>query len=164
MKRLIADGGYKSIVEAEETGAATGKAGVVLLSVTPSVEGSWSSYGIRQFLGSDGSFRNLQWKLAATRNPITRLTARSNELPDVEGNSETGKNESDVETEWKKGKVPGSGSEKWIVSFKDVVEARRFVRAWHRREWPVKEKRGGGDRVEGVVGAGKAMVSAVLLW
>lgn len=106
--------------------------------------------GIKGFLERDGRARNLAWRLSGNKeNVITKV-----ESPD-----------------------PGDKN-KWIVSFRDGNEARRFVRVWHRRKWLGFQKMGvrkwegldGGEERprsgEGLVDVveEEPIVNAELLW
>lgn len=51
-----------------------------------------------------------------------------NELESSEGNGEA--DESDELTPQQ------TNTKRWILSFSDESEARRFIRAWHRRQFP----------------------------
>lgn len=44
-------------------------------------------------------------------------------------------------------------SGRYIISFMDRAEARRFVRAWHRRECPLQDEYNEGDEPPPVVNA-----------
>ncbi|EEP77723.1 predicted protein [Uncinocarpus reesii 1704] len=75
---------------------------------------------IAQFLRYDSENRKLQWKLANVANPILPLTGESHTVLD--------RVESAVQS--------AKGLSSWRVLFENPSEARRFVRAWHRRPWP----------------------------
>jgi len=153
LAQVVNDGGYKQILQAEASGSAQGKAGVIKLSITPAIEGTLTSYGIRKFIEKDGFHRNLKWNLCKGENAITPLLGGDSSGGDlgVEMNSTMNKR---------------NRFSAWVVAFMDAVEARRFIRTWHRREWPDYDTKGrrSGLKELGVVDEQSATVHAELLW
>jgi hypothetical protein len=72
---------------------------------------------VRQAINADGKKRNLHWKLAGEERAVLKADG---------GNA-------------------GHGPAKFIVSFQDSHEARRFVREWHRRPFPMQREVRLGD-------------------
>ncbi|CAL3968055.1 unnamed protein product [Diplocarpon coronariae] len=101
-------------------------------------------------LGEDGVRRNLHWRLAGgSGEAITKL--ETNILAQrAEGGTRF------------EGRLHGGyrGPARYIISFKDSNEARRFVREWHRRPFPTN----GSVRYEQPVHEPPAIVNAEVLW
>lgn len=88
-------------------------------------------YYLVNFLYQDGIRRNLEWKLAGGRNNVYKIKGSESE----------------------KRRTP----ERYVIPFKDQQEARRFVREWHRREFPMAKKK--DDR-----GELPPIVNAEIIW
>ncbi|PBP28418.1 hypothetical protein BUE80_DR000568 [Diplocarpon rosae] len=101
-------------------------------------------------LGEDGVRRNLHWRLAGeSSEAITKL--ETNILAQrAEGGTRF------------EGRLHGGyrGPARYIISFKDSNEARRFVREWHRRPFPTDSM----ERHEQLVDEPPAIVNAEVLW
>lgn len=128
--KLLSEGGPQGIASRQSMGQ-----GLVLLSVDL---GHIRAHDLRDALGVDGKRRNLHWRLA--QNPIVKVE----EQPDEQGGDE-------APTKAVRGSV------KYILALKDRNEARRFVREWHRRPFPVQKQPGPGDEEP-------PMVSTQILW
>lgn len=155
-KQLLGGGGYKPILRAQASGSAQGRAGVIKLKIVPAVEGTRTKYGIRRFIERDGHTRNLRWHLCDGRHAITSTEAEDEKEYLGEGDAEA-EMHMNMEREEKRGMAVA-----WVVAFKDMVEARRFIRTWHRREWPDYDQK--DMRELGVVAEQPAMIHAELLW
>ncbi|KAK2629635.1 hypothetical protein QTJ16_000455 [Diplocarpon rosae] len=101
-------------------------------------------------LGEDGVRRNLHWRLAGdSSEAITKL--ETNILAQrAEGGTRF------------EGRLHGGyrGPARYIISFKDSNEARRFVREWHQRPFPTNSM----ERHEQLVDEPPAIVNAEVLW
>lgn len=140
MKKLLNQRGYNQIVSPDDK---TGR------SVLVWVEGYQPTlYGIQSMIHADGRNRGLAWGLANSQKPIVKV------------------NESNIQTS----ESDGAGSlrdedelqrqrlyPRYIASFVDENEARRFIRAWHRRPFPLQ-----GENV--AIGEPLPLVHAELLW
>jgi hypothetical protein len=145
MRRILAAGGHPAIVARQSISE-----DLVLLSLD---KGHVGIYDLRAAIGRHGKERNLQWNLLPGKEDIVRLAGGKAVAEDGEVGAEL---EALRDVEEKKGK-------KWqpprfILSFKDNQEARRFVRAWHRRPFPLTTgPQNPGDE-------GPPIVNAELLW
>ena len=74
-----------------------------------------SLYALQHAISRDGRARGLAWALAEVESPIEKV------LEYVEDSQS-----------------PDSASPRWLISFQDENEARRFVRLWHHRPFPLK--------------------------
>jgi len=94
----------------------------------------------------DGKNRNLHWALA--ENGISALA--SNQPDDVkEELFGDGDSEMEIEAAKKVFRLPA----RYVLSFKDQYEARRFVREWHRRPFPIDKEISPGDEIQPIVNA-----------
>jgi hypothetical protein len=126
MLRLISEGGYPAIVARQQKSEDVG----VLLSLD---KGHVSIYDLRGALWRDGRQRNLQWSLVDGDEDIVRLEGGKTVSDEGDG----------VEPELLQD-VDGKKKRRWqpprfILTFKDGQEARRFVRAWHHRPLHLRE-------------------------
>lgn len=122
--RLIAHGTLPVIAEQQAKGDA-----LVLFALD---RGHLSVFDLEMLLGKDGRARNRLWNLwgGGTRGAaIHKLT--SARLAAVEKNEDLKVGENGEPR--KQVRRPPS---RFIVAFRNMKEARRFVRAWHRRELP----------------------------
>lgn len=80
---------------------------------------------IRSLINQDGRDRGLPWATEGGSRSVTKLDSPhiSPEAPDALEQADS--------------EVNRRSSARWIISFIDENEARRFVRAWHRRPWPL---------------------------
>jgi hypothetical protein len=130
MTRVLSEGGPKGIASRQSRGE-----GLVLFSLD---SGQISAYDLKSaFLRPDGKRRNLHWSLA--EDPIVRLDEEQDDGKGIEGLAAGDKT-------WKR--VTRS-----IIAFKDHNEARRFVREWHRRPFPVRRWPNPGDEAPPIVSA-----------
>ncbi|KAI9645275.1 hypothetical protein NHQ30_006010 [Ciborinia camelliae] len=107
----------------------------VLFTLTiPSI--GLSSWGLREILEADGKRRNLLWRFAR-QGAIVRLGEKAKVRPGQElgyqGENGIG------------GKKVYNTSGRYIISFLDRAEARRFVREWHKRPCPLQKEYKDGD-------------------
>lgn len=141
LKRLIKDGGYPEIIPSDNI-----LENKVLFSLD---KGSPTIYALRAMLSKDQKERNLQWKLSGGINEIIKLGESKMEVPqDDDGNTLEDGHES---------KNRRTQPVKWVLTFKDSQEARRFVRSWHQR--PVQSLQ---DRLPD--GEPSPRARAILLW
>lgn len=80
---------------------------------------------IKHMLTTDGRDRGLAWDMSIDRPDTSNITAESFE---DSTSSETG--------EFAEMGPPRHATSRWVISFSDENEARRFIRAWHRRPFP----------------------------
>jgi hypothetical protein len=116
MQRLLDDGGPVAIA-----GRKSKTEDMVLVSTDI---GQISQADLLDGIKRDGRNRNLHWKLANVENPIMRL----HDWPVGEDGAE--KPEKTRDGRWRK---PPKPLGRYVISFKDRHEARRFVREWHKR-------------------------------
>ena len=125
VKRLINQRGYTQLVSHNE------KAGRAVLFWVNGHQPSTNL--VRNVIAQDGRDRGMEWIPVNRRNSIEKV-----DVPIVIGDAEDlddseSKEIEDVEE-------PGGTRRhypRWIIPFVDEDEARRFVRAWHQRPFPV---------------------------
>ena len=103
---------------------------------------------IKKMIGQDAKIRGLAWALANSENPIEKV-----EVP-LAASEETKRTEYDEDDEASPSR---RAYPRWIISFSDENEARRFTRAWHRRPFPLD-----GGTV--AVGEPPPLVHAEIIW
>ena len=133
---MIAEGGHPLI-----TARQSKSEDMVLFSLD---KGYVGIYELRAALGRDGKQRNLQWNLLPGDDDIVKLDGTKADATEAELE--------DHESRRRKRRQPP----RFIISFKDQQEARRFVRAWHKRPFPSAQERQPEDEAP--------IVNAVLLW
>jgi hypothetical protein len=137
MQRMIAEGGHPGIAKRQSKSE-----DMVLFSLD---KGYVSFYDLRAALGRDGKERNLQWNLLQGDDDIVKLdTKKEAELEEDE----------DKDGQRRKRRAPP----RYIISFKDNQEARRFVREWHQRPFPLSQERQNPED------EAPPIVNAELLW
>lgn len=135
VRSLVARGGYAQIVGegVGEQGVAFGerKGGRVLMEFYGGVQPT--RYEIDEAIGLDIRARGLGWKIDRTDGfAAQRLESGKFEFDAEPGSEQEGNgNVWGAEKEAKERR--DKGNPKWIVSFEDLIEARRFARAWHQR-------------------------------
>lgn len=145
MQRLIALGGHPAIVARQSKSE-----NLVLLSLD---KGPVAVYDLRAAIGRDGKERNLQWNLLLGKDDIVKLDGGKALSEEEERAAELDTLQGLEEKRRKRWQLP-----RFVVSFKDNQEARRFVRGWHRRPFPLaRGLHNPGDE-------GPPMVNAELLW
>ena len=79
---------------------------------------------IKTTVAADGRFRGLAWNVSVEKVEVTQAP-----LGEVEEQAlDTGLNHSITDVE-----VGRPSPTRWILTFKDETEARRFIRTWHRK-------------------------------
>lgn len=101
---------------------------------------------IREMINQDGRKRGLAWSLAGDVPAIEKVDYSSEDGPTTQsnGSAENGQSKERLRR-------------RWIVTFTDESEARRFIRRWHRRPFPL---RGAGTGV----GEPPSLVNAEFIW
>lgn len=101
---------------------------------------------IREMINQDGRNRGLPWSLAGDVPAIEKVGYSSDDATTTQPNGppESGQSKERLRS-------------KWIVTFTDESEARRFIRRWHRRPFPL---RGAGTGV----GEPPSLVNAEFIW
>lgn len=100
---------------------------------------------VRAAIHQDGRDRGLPWATEGGSRSIEKLNLPTTSPEDLETPEQAESSE-----------VRGRSSARWIVTFVDENEARRFVRAWHKRPFPLN-----GDPVRG---EDAPLVNAEFLW
>lgn len=118
MKRLFNQRGYRQLVEQDD------KSG---RSVLFWVDGPHlTTYIIRNVVATDGRERGLAWNMTVeqldTSAPAREEFEGSNDVDEADESSELSFQHTNIK--------------RWILSFADENETRRFIRAWHRRTFP----------------------------
>lgn len=140
VKDILAKGGYEHLVRPNER---AGRAVLIWVDgYRPNI------YSIKRFIAHDGRHRGLAWALATDVSSIEMLEVPSGVPSELEETTYM----DDPELKLKK-----SDLLRWIVTFGDEIEARRFVRAWHRRPFPIPNAR---DSYGGPL----PLVNVELLW
>ena len=125
VKRLIDDGGYLQLVMPEE------KAGRAVLFWVSGHQPHTNV--VREAIALDGRDRGMEWALLKGRKSVEKVDG-SPKPWDTEGLEEARSEEIEG------GEDLGSARQaypRWIITFEDENEARRFVRAWHRRPFNI---------------------------
>lgn len=101
---------------------------------------------IREMINQDGRNRGLPWSLAGDVPAIEKVNYSSDDATTTHPNGplESGQSKERLRR-------------RWIVTFVDESEARRFIRRWHRRPFPL---RGAGTGV----GEPPSLVNAEFIW
>lgn len=115
--------------------------------------GQVNPHQLSEFINDDGRRRNLHWNLAGGHAAIVNL---QQEEPTVD---------TDTEVSISNNSVNGGGGHKkfhqrpsrYVIPFAGEYEARRFVREWHRRPFPLREKRSLEDSF-------RPIINAEMLW
>lgn len=97
---------------------------------------------IKAAIDQDGRDRSLPWAIEGGTRSVEKLNLPTASSEDMEGSEP-------VETK-------GRSTARWIVTFIDENEARRFVRAWHRRPFHVS--------ADSLRGGAAPLVNAEFLW
>lgn len=141
VKRLLDRGGYDGVVQPHDK---TGKA--VLLWV----EGYQpSTHALKDAIARDGSDRGMSWRVKDGEGSIEKL----NPPPAAVEEPEDLDSVADLELRPRK----HAAFARWIITFDDEAEARRFARCWHRRPYPMPS-----DRI--VFGEPPPLVHTEFLW
>jgi len=99
-------------------------------------------YDLEEALRDDGRRRNLHWKFAKEGGHIFKLNYVCQGENLEEPGEETGES---IEAYRARKKAEYRRPSRYVISFRDRNEARRFVREWHQRPFPVKRPRNPGD-------------------
>lgn len=118
MVKVLSDGGLAAIAKQK-----TNSEDMVLFSVDM---GPLTYWDVQHAITEDGKKRNLHWRLTEGQGAIVKVNVR---------------NEEDESSDRRYSRAPP----KFILSFQDSHEARRFVREWHRRPFPVQREVKLGD-------------------
>lgn len=104
---------------------------------------------VREVMAQDGRRRNMHWNLAGDRQDSI-IKIQNNGRGEAGGLARK-------KGSFQGGRRPYEGPSRFIISFKNSHEARRFVREWHRRPLPVQH----GARAEDEP---PPIVNAEILW
>ena len=74
----------------------------------------------------------MQWYPSTSSGAIIQLTGQSPDSSSLEERCEDESNEEKVTGETLK-----AGYKRWLVFLRDETEARRFIRIWHKRPFPL---------------------------
>ena len=103
-------------------------------------------------LAKDGQDRGLQWGPLNGKGSINLLDPPTEKSGDSSHDAHPG--DEDAELKPKKHKFS-----RWVIAFEDEMEARRFVRTWHRRPYPFPVA-----HENSTYGEPPALVHAEFLW
>lgn len=116
IEKLIANGGHSALIRRQAKCP-----NLVLINISDGSDyGFVSEYEVRRWLVSDGKARGLAWGLIDGMDEIVRLDGR------LEEDEEDDERDAVIEG---RQKIPN----RFVLSFKEDQEARRFVREWHKR-------------------------------
>jgi len=117
--------------------------------------GHINQYDLEEALKDDGRRRNLHWKLGREEaGNIVKLTYDDHNDYSEESSAEPEeKTRGTREERVARMKDEQRRPSRYVISFTDRNEARRFVREWHRRPFPVRRKRNPGDEPIPIVNA-----------
>jgi hypothetical protein len=132
--RMLKEGGPAARITQES------KAGeMVIFSVDI---GHILQHDLEEALRDDGRQRNLHWKFAKEGGHIFKLNYVYQGENLEEPVEETGES---IEAYRARKKAEYRRPSRYVISFRDRNEARRFVREWHRRPFPMKRQHNPGD-------------------
>lgn len=147
IQRLIEDGGVPALVRLQVR-----TENLVLLNFDNGGDfGFISEHEVRRWLALDGRQRGLPWGLINGDSEIVRLGSKS---ATSSSNSETDR--ATQKTSTSRSRL----SSRFVLSFKEQVEARRFVRQWHKQLFKLESRSSESDRA----GNAPMVVNAELLW
>jgi hypothetical protein len=135
LAQLLNDGGPAAIARKK-----TKSEDMVLFSV------DWGRIGhhdLRHAIFNDGKRRNLHWSLIDGKGGILKIN--DNQEKEVDHTADG----SSVHRKTRHIRSPS----RYLLSFKDPHEARRFVREWHRRPFPVQKEHKVGDEPAPIMNA-----------
>lgn len=155
MRRLIDQRGYaqieappapvsEMIQDGQRKNKSRSRAGRAILTWVQGYNPPLSS--IREMINQDGRKRGLAWSLAGDVPAIEKVDYSSDDGMTTQPNGSA-----------KSGQSKERLRRRWIVTFTDESEARRFIRRWHRRPFPL---RGAGTGV----GEPPSLVNAEFVW
>jgi hypothetical protein len=134
--QVLSDGGPAAIARQK-----TNSEDMVLFSVDL---GHITYWDVKNAISDDGKKRNLHWKLTEGEGAVVKINGSQwNEEDDLSDESRHSRSD----------RRHIRGPPKFILSFKDSHEARRFVREWHRRPFPVQKDHKLGDEPPPVINA-----------
>ena len=140
VKRLLNQGGYDAVVQPHDK---AGKA-IVLW-----VEGYQpSTQELKNVIARDGSDRGIRWGVADGEGFIEKVKPPMAPVEDPKDSDSV----EDLELGPRK-----HGFSRWIITFGDETEARRFARSWDRRPYPLPSNRS-------TFGEPPPLVHAEFLW
>ena len=87
-----------------------------------------TTHAIRSMVDQDGRDRGLPWAMEKGGRHIEKLDLSNVSLEDLDHSEQT-----DFDAKRRL-------SPRWILSFVDENEARRFVRAWHKKPFPIRSE------------------------
>lgn len=124
MEEVLGNGGPAALARQR-----TNSEDMVLLSVD---WGRISHFDLKVAISRDGKRRNLPWNLIAGDGAIVKVSSeeQNGEIDEPEDSS--------FASSSRRRKIRGPA--RYIISFNDPHEARRFVRVWHRRPFPVNRE------------------------
>lgn len=127
--------GYSQLLEGDD---GTGRS-VLFMVVGQQV----TTHMVRNTIAADGRQRGLAWNVSVEK--LNTSHSAQDKSPESDNNDSDGS--AGAELEPQRYVAP-----RWILVFKDENEARRFIRAWHRRPFPFRQ------------GDGPRLVRAEFLW
>jgi hypothetical protein len=139
VSRMLSDGGFVGAAQQQ-----TRSEDMVLLSIDM---GRITQWDLLRAIQDDGKRRNLHWKLAGKEDAIVKLKA---DETSEHGPGELREGFQSAPKGWNK-------PSRYIISFQDRHEVRRFVREWHRRPFPLQREHNPGDEA-------LPMINAEILW
>ncbi|MCJ1405460.1 hypothetical protein MMC11_008688 [Xylographa trunciseda] len=130
LQRLLENEGYQQLVQSDN------KAGRAVLFWVDGYQPS--ALSLRTMLAKDGQDRGLQWGPLNGKGEIEVLHVDAENSGGENGeNDVTASEDGPGLSEWRDNELKPKkhGHQRWIISFEDEAEARRFVRIWHRRPY-----------------------------
>ena len=145
MRRLLAANGFPNLTQPVD------RSGRSILFWVDSFQPSTIS--VKNMLARDGQDRGIQWAPLNGKGSITLLERNSRRTQDKQASKDEESETEDVELRKK------LDFSRWVISFEDETEARRFIRAWHMRPYPLVED---GWRISD--GEPEPLIHAQFLW
>ena len=93
-----------------------------------------STWDIRHMIARDSQTRGIRWSPAIGKGTVEQFDGQQRQAPSSLGDREEDQSGEADDVEVEANKV---FYKRWLVSFEDEVEARRFARVWHKRPFPL---------------------------
>ena len=93
-----------------------------------------STWDIRHMIARDGQTRGIRWSPAIGKGAVEQFNGQQRHVLSSLGDREEDQVSEADDVEVEANKV---FYKRWLVSFEDEVEARRFIRVWHKRPFPL---------------------------
>ena len=94
-----------------------------------------TTWDIRHMIGRDGQDRGIRWSPAIGKGIVEQFDGQQRQAASASGDGEDDQSSELDDAEAEANKV---FYKRWLVSFENEAEARRFIRVWHKRPFPLR--------------------------